>query len=170
MRIAMSAAMIVALLLAGSAWAGEHPEHPKANAAAPASASTGKGALDGKVFVGVLGTGGDTEGDKDELTFKMGAFVSTACVKYGFHDAPYTVVEKDGVVTFTSTPKNAGGETMSWTGTVRDGMLEGKAVHKTASGETTYWFKGKVGTTASSSKGTEHPEHPKKSEHPEHPR
>ncbi len=167
MKTMFIAAMVIALLLAGPVWAGEHPEHPGAKGNPAEAASTGKGALDGKVFVGVLGKAGESEGDKDQLTFKTGTFVSAACVERGFNGAPYTVVEKDGVVTFASAPMNAGGETMSWTGTIRDGALEGTAVHKTASGETTYWFKGKLGAADSSSK---HKEHPKGSEHPEHPR
>jgi hypothetical protein len=148
----------IALVLCGSAWASDHPEHPKAHA---------KAELDGKVFVGTMGKAGETEGDKDQLIFKKGTFVSTACVPMGFHDAPYTVTEKDGVVTFTSSPKNADGETMSWTGTVRDGALEATAVHSAGSGETTYWFKGKLGSAEAAA---EAPEHPKKSEHPDHPK
>ena len=167
MRKTMTVAIVVALVLAGSAWAGEHPEHPKAKDKPAEAAGAGKGALDGQVFVGMMGKAGETDGDKDELVFKKGTFVSEACIQYGFHDAPYAVTEKDGVVTFTSSPRNASGESMSWTGTVRDGTLEGKAVHKTASGETTYWFKGKLGAAEASSEGQEHP---KKSEHPEHPR
>src|SRR5262249_604383 len=154
--------MAAALPLAGSAWASEHPEHPAAKDTAATSPSTGKGALDGKSFVGALGKAGQTTGDQDQLVFKKGTFVSKACIQYGFHEAPYTVVEKDGVVTFASSVTNAGGETMSWTGTVQNGALEGTAVHKSASGETTYWFKGKAGSAEAS--------HQHKSEHPEHPK
>lgn len=162
MRTLLTVAIIVALALTGAAVAGEHPEHTKMKAEAT---SMGEGALDGKVFVGTTGKAGESEGDKDKLVFKKGTFVSTACVQYGFHDAPYTVEEKDGVTTFTASPTNASGETMSWTGTIREGMLEGTAVHKTSSGETTYWFKGKLGAAEASEK-----EHPKKAEHPEHPK
>lgn len=159
-------AMIVSLVLTGAVGASEHPEHPKAKAPAAAGATATPGQLDGKVFVGELGKAGQTTGDKDELVFKQGLFVSTACVAYGFNDAPYTATEKDGIITFTSAPSNSDAETMTWTGTIKNGALEGKAVHKTASGETTYWFKGKVGEAGSSA---DHKEHPKKSEHPEHP-
>lgn len=165
MRAQMTAAIVFGLLLAGTARASEHPEHPKSNAKPAEAASAG--ALEGKSFTGQLGKAGETAGDKDQLFFKKGTFLSTACVPFGFHEAPYTVAEKDGVVTFTASPSNAKGETMSWTGTVRDGVLEGTAVHKTASGETRYWFKGKLGP---SDKAPGSKEPPKKAEHPEHPK
>ena len=160
MKAVVIAGFAVALVLARSAWAGEHPEHPKADAK-PAAASAGKGALDGKVFVGSMGKAGAPTGDQDKLTFKKGTFVSAACVQYGFKEAPYTVEEKDGVVTFTASPKNAKGETMSWTGTIKNGTLDATAVNKTPSGETTYWFKGTAGAAEASHKKSEHPEHPK---------
>ena len=145
MRKLWTAAIAVMFLLTGAAWASDHPEHPKAHHSAT---------LDGKVFVGTMGKAGETDGDKDQLTFEKGQFVSAACVPFGFQEASYTVTEKDGVMTFAASPKNAEGETMSWTGTIKDGVLEGAAVHKTAAGETKYWFKGKLGKS-------EHPEHPK---------
>ncbi len=167
MRTTIIALFVAALLIAGPAWAGEHPEHPKSSDAPAEVATPGKGALDGKVFVGSLVKSGAASGDQDKLSFKNGTFVSAACIQYGFHEAPYTAEEKGGVVTFTASVKNAGGETMRWNGTVRDGVLEGTAVHTTASGETTYAFKGKAGTGQAPPKGKEHP---KKSEHPEHPK
>jgi len=111
MRTTIIAASIVGLVVAGPVWASEHPEHPKADAAA----TTGKAALDGKVFVGSMGKAGAPTGDQDQLTFKKGTFLSAACVRYGFKEAPYTTEEKDGVVTFTASPKNAKGETARWT-------------------------------------------------------
>ena len=149
-------AIIVCSVLAGAVFAQEHPK------ADPAAA--GAGVLDGKVFSGELGKSGEKTGDKDELTFKDGKFVSSACVAYGFRETAYTATEKDGVVTFASTPTNAKGETMSWTGTIKQDVLEATAVNKTPSGETTYVFKGALGAAAKSE------EHPKKSEHPEHPK
>ena len=149
-------AMIACSFLIGAALA--QGDHPKSKPAAP-----GAGALDGKVFAGELGKTGEKTGDKDQLTFKDGMFVSSACVAYGFHETAYTATEKDGVVTFISNPTNAKGETMSWTGTLKQGVLEGTAVNKTPSGETTYWFKGTLNpASAPKSKKSEHPEHPKK--------
>jgi len=149
-------AIIACSVLVGAALAQEHPN------AKPAAA--GAGVLDGKVASGELGKSGEKKGDKDELTFKDGKFVSSACVADGFRETAYTATEKDGVVTFVSTATNAKAETMSWTGTIKQGVLEATAVNKTASGETTYWFKGTLGANAKSN------EHPKKSEHPDHPK
>lgn len=147
-------AVVACSMVIGAALAGEHPtsEHPKAKA--------GAGALDGKTFAAELVKGGEKSGDKDQLSFKGGKFLSSACVQYGFHEAAYTATEKDGVITFTSNPTNAEGETMSWTGTIKKGVVEGTAVYKSKSGETTYAFKGTVGHAAA--KSEEHP----KSEHP----
>jgi len=147
-------AVLACSIVIGAALADEHPsEHPKAKA--------GAGALDGKVFVAELVKSGESGGDKDQLTFKGGKFLSSACVQYGFHEAAYTATEKDGVVTFTSKPTNAAGETMSWTGTIKQGVIEGTAVYKSKAGETTYNYKGKMGPADAGSKKPEHPEHPK---------
>ena len=141
-------ALVACLALAGAAVAQDAPK---------------AGALDGKVFSGDLGKTGDKKHDKDQLTFKNGTFVSSACVAYGFHETPYTATEKDGVVTFSATATNAKGESMVWNGTVKQGMLEATAVNKTPSGDTTYGLKGKMGAAAAAAK-------PHKSEHPEHPK
>ena len=155
--------LISCSLAIGVAFADEHPaEHPKAKPAAAADAS---GPLDGMVFVGDLVKSGEDTGDKDQLTFKKGTFVSSACIRYGFHEAPYTATEKDGVTTFVAEATNADGETMSWTGTIREGVLEGTAVHKSKSAETKYVFKGTPGPARAGSE-----DHPQKSEHPEHPK
>ena len=137
-------------------------EHPKGKAEA-----AGGGALDGKVFAGELVKSGEKTGNKDDLTFKNGTFVSSACVAYGFRETPYTATKKDGVVTFTAAATNDKGETMSWTGTIKDGVLESTAANKMPTGETTYTFKGKLGPGGAPAKSNEHP---KKSEHPEHPK
>lgn len=152
-------AVIACLAVIAVAFADEHPkksEHPTANPAA-----AGAGALDGKTFAAELVKSGEKSGDKDQLSFKGGKFLSSACVPYGFHETAYAAAEKDGVVTFTSTPTNADGETMSWTGTIKQGVVEGTAVYKSKSGEKTYSFKGTMGSAAANSK-----DHPKKSEHP----
>ncbi len=155
-----SVIVVMACLAAiGTTFADEHPkksEHPSANPTA-----AGAGALDGKTFAAELLKSGEKSGDKDQLSFKGGKFVSSACIQYGFHEAAYTATEKDGVVTFTSNPTNADGETMSWTGTIKQGVVEGTAVYKAKSGETRYSFKGTMGPAAASSN-----EHPKKSDHP----
>jgi len=144
-------ALFACSIVIGAVFADEHPK-----------AKPGADALDGKVFAAELVKSGEASGDKDQLSFKGGKFLSSACVQYGFHEAAYTATEKDGVVTFSSNPTNADGETMSWTGTIKQGVVEGTAVYKSKSGETTtYAYKGKMGHADADSK-----EHPKKSEHP----
>jgi hypothetical protein len=153
MRKCVVAVMACSMVL-GAAWADEHPsEHPKAKA--------GAGGLDGKVFAAELVKAGEKGGDKDQLSFKGGKFLSSACVPFGFHEAAYTATEKDGVITFTSNATNADGETMAWTGTIKEGAVQGKAVYKSKKGETTYTYKGTMSTAPAGSD-----EHPKKSEHP----
>ena len=115
------------------------------------------------MFEGEIGKSGDQTGDKDEFVFKHGKFVSTVCVHYGFSEELYAATEQDGVISFTSEPKNAKGETMSWKGRVKDGEIQGTALYQTATDQTEYWFKGTLQAAASGSK-SEHPEHP---EHPE---
>src|SRR5262245_23164484 len=124
-----------ALALGVAAFAGEHPEHPKATA----------GALDKKVFAGELKEASSDKADKDELRFENGTFVSSASKRYGFAAAPYTTSEKDGVVSFTASPTNDKGETMLWTGTIKGGVLEATAVRKTSAGETIYRYTGTAG-------------------------
>lgn len=155
----LALAVVSCSIIIGASFAGEHPsEHPKAKA--------GADALDGKVVAGELVKAGEKSGDKDQLSFKGGKFLSSACVPFGFQEAAYTATEKDGVVTFTANPTNAAGETMSWTGTLTKGVVIGTAVYKSKSGETTtYAYNGKLGHADANSK-----EHPAKSEHPEHPK
>ncbi len=99
--------------------------------------------LDGKSFVGELGEKGKTKGDKDTYTFKEGRFRSTACDRYGFGDAPYTVTEEAGKmhVTAETTSKKEG--IMSWKLTVDGDALTGVTIWK--KGNKTpkeYWIKG----------------------------
>lgn len=99
--------------------------------------------LDGKSFVGETGEKGKTKGDKDTFTFKDGRFRSTACDKYGFGDAPYTVKEEGGkmVVTAETTSKKEG--VMQWTLTVDGDALTGSAIWtKGKKAPRDYWVKG----------------------------
>jgi hypothetical protein len=154
-------AAVVAAMSAGIAvvsLAAEHPEHPKAGAAATKAVAESAGKLDGKVFVGELGEKGKLTGDKDEFIFKDGTFVSTACVEHGFKEAAYTAKDTEGAVEFVSEPVNDKSESMNWKGVVKDDQVTAKAIHKTGAGQTEYWFKG----TLKPAKKAEHPEHPKK--------
>ena len=159
-------AVTVGLAFGAVALAAEHPEHPKAEGSGTAKqAAASSGILDGKVFVGEMGTKSDTKGDKDEFIFEHGKFISTACVDYGFEATAYVAAEKNGVVTFTVMAKNAKAQTMNWKGTAKDGKIEGTTMYRRKSGvfkrdkETEYWFKGTLKAPAKS-KPSEHPEHP----------
>lgn len=145
------------MLVAGSSTASEHPT----------SEQKASGPLDGKVFKGVIGKAGETQGDADELVFKDGTFTSSACEQLGFHAAAYQAkAADDGTISFTVTATNDADETMSWSGLVDHGKVEATAVHETGSERTEYWYKGKL-----KAKKKEHPDHPKAPEHPtgDHP-
>jgi len=100
------------------------------------------GPLDGKSFAGETGEKGKAKGDKDTFTFKDGRFRSTACDRYGFGDAPYTVKEDGGkmVVTAETTSKKEG--TMTWTLTVDGDALTGVTMWKKGTkAPKEYWVK-----------------------------
>ena len=141
-------AMVVGLTLAGAAaLRGEHPEHPKQ----AADKAEGSHALDKKVFSGML------DSDRDDLRFEKGTFTSAASKRMGFSAAPYAATEKDGVISFTASVKNASGETMEWTGTVTGDVLEATAVR----GDRTYHYKGAAVKAKQEAEHPEHPEHPR---------
>lgn len=146
----------VAVMLVGAAFAAEHPTAPE---------KKGTGLLDGKTFVGDMGTAEDQQGHKDTLIFKDGTFTSTACMEYGFKAAPYKAEEKDGKIMFSVKGQNADMETMTWHGTIMDDQCEAAAVHESEAGKTEYWYKG--ARKAKGKKTFEHPhaEH-SSSEHP----
>ena len=149
-------AIVIGLAFAGWTLAAEHPT-------AKTETKQGTGKLDGKSFVGEIGKKGEKKGDKDEFIFKDGKFLSTACEAYGFHEAPYTATEKDGVISFTCEVTNDKSEKMSWKGECKKDEIEGTAVNQTKDSKVEYWFKGTLKTGAAAT------EPPKKSEHPEHP-
>ncbi len=99
--------------------------------------------LDGKTFGGEMTEKGKTKGDKDTLIFKDGKFRSTACDAYGFTEATYTTISRDGATVFEATAESPREGTMKWTGTVKDGTIEGSAVWmKKGQAATNYTFKG----------------------------
>ena len=161
----LSLAAVVCIATAGMSWAGDHPEHPKANSKkALVSPKASSAALDGKTFSGELGESGAAKGKADDLVFENGQFVSTACVEYGFTSAAYKASEKGGVITFSAKATNLKGESMNWSGIVSEGSVKAKAVYLSGDKKTVHWYKGEIkaaGTTASKAA-----EHPKKAEHP----
>lgn len=138
-------APLLTVLALGPALASEHPEHPNKPKPAPAASKSSGGELDGKSFTGQLVAEGKESGDADEITFKDGTFVSSACMAHGFQATAYKASASKGVVTFHAEAKNSSGETMRWKGTVNGEVLEATAVHESASGKTTYRFEHKPG-------------------------
>jgi len=104
------------------------------------------GSLDGKVFVGEIGSKGKEKGDPDELLFTDGAFRSTACDPYGFGEAPYMTAIEGDAVTFEAETLSPTDGRIAWKGTVHGDALEGIATwykpKKTAPEE--LWFKGSL--------------------------
>lgn len=99
-------------------------------------------ALDGKTFTGEVGDKGKA-GDPDKFIFTNGKFHSTACDQYGYTDAPYTAISKDGKTTFTSITKNKDGDTITWNGTVTKNSIDGAAVRVSKGNPPSdMWFKG----------------------------
>jgi hypothetical protein len=83
------------------------------------------GALEGKVFVGHTGPLGSTAIDgEDEIIFKNGRFLSTACNTWGFESAPYrATVMPDGIhfEALTHSPRHG---QIHWRGVVVGNTLE----------------------------------------------
>jgi hypothetical protein len=106
--------VLIALALAGIAWAG-------------------KGKLDGKTYKVTI-----TEQSKsypDTLTFKSGTFESIECQKYGFKPTSYA----GDAASFTATAKSDKEGTIEWSGTIKGDTIEGKYVW-TKSGQPTYTY------------------------------
>ena len=103
-------------------------------------------ALDGKVFVGEIGKKGQKAGDKDDLVFKDGKFLSTACAKYGFTEAPYTAMGGGKKTTFETETKSPKEGTMKWKGTVQGEMVRATVIwSKPGNSPQELWYKGKLG-------------------------
>ncbi len=105
--------------------------------------------LDGKRFGGECVEKGKAAGTgvQDELIFKDGKFLSTACVKYGFREAPYTAKIMGDTVAWESTSvstKDAEGR-MAWKGTVKGDVAEATLVWTKPNQNPSEWiFKGKL--------------------------
>lgn len=95
-------------------------------------------ALDGMKFAGTVTEEGKQKGDEDILFFDGGAFVSEACVPYGFGKAPYSATgEKDGVAWHCEVPSTKHqGEKLIWDGIVKGDKLTGTMLWVKADGKT----------------------------------
>jgi hypothetical protein len=101
--------------------------------------------LDGKIFAGEIGQKGEKAGDKDNLIFKDGKFVSTACEKYGFGTAPYTVATGQGNTTFEALADGGKGGTMKWKGAIKQDSLTATVVwSKPGKPDQEFWYRGKM--------------------------
>ena len=101
--------------------------------------------LDGKVFVGEIGKKGQKTGDKDDLIFKDGKFLSTACAKYGFTEAPYTAMAGEKKTSFETETLSPTGGTMKWKGTVQGEMVTATVKwSKPGNPPQELWYRGKL--------------------------
>jgi len=105
--------------------------------------------LDGKAFKGECVEKGKAAGTGvlDELIFKDGKFLSTACVKYGFREAPYAAKVMGDAVAWESSSvsaKDAEGR-MAWKGTVKGDVAQATLVWTKPGQNPSEWtFKGKL--------------------------
>lgn len=80
--------------------------------------------LDGKTFVGEIGEKGKKEGQfKEEMSFKNGEMVSSACVSLGFASFPYRVTAKGDAIEFAAEARNPTEGTLKWQGVIRGDTL-----------------------------------------------
>ena len=116
-----------------------------------------KGMLDGRHFMGEMGTTGKTTGDKEVITFKDGMFHSAACDPHGFKAMPYTTTTEGDAIKFSATGVNDKKDKMEWHGTVKGDMLDATAT-MTSGGKDpmTMWARGKFHTMSA-----EHASHKK---------
>jgi hypothetical protein len=101
--------------------------------------------LDGKVFAGEIGQKGKKSGDRDDLVFKDGKFLSTACEKFGFGAAPYTAAMGEGTTTFEAVAASAKEGTMQWKGTIKGDSVTASVVwSKAGNPAQEFWYRGKL--------------------------
>ncbi|SDW54541.1 hypothetical protein [Marinobacter mobilis] len=89
-------------------------------------------ALEGMRFDGVLRQAdASSGGDKDQLVFEQGLFLSRACEAYGFGRAAYEVYEVEesgGQVYFAATVTSPTHGQMEWRGVVGNNRVEAEVV------------------------------------------
>jgi hypothetical protein len=83
------------------------------------------GTLEGKVFVGHTGPLGSTAIDgEDEIIFKNGRFLSTACNNWGFGSAPYQAAVKPDGIHFEALTRSPRHGQIQWRGVMAGNTLE----------------------------------------------
>ena len=112
---------------------------------AATTAESSSGALDGKTFVGEMGSKDKAKGDPDQFRFRDGQFRSTACDPYGFDDAPYMTSIQGDALTFEAQTESPTEGRIVWEGIVRGDHLEGTAMwykKQADAAQEEMWFKG----------------------------
>ena len=102
--------------------------------------------LDGKTFHGNIGMKGKKNKFNDDLVFKDGTFLSTACQKSdGFGPAKYETSSTGKDIGFTVISTNDKGSKMNWKGTIHGNTASADIVQTNADGTVDHlWYKGKV--------------------------
>ncbi len=109
------------------------------------SGAIAAGLLDGKTFEGQCIRKGKAESSADDLVFKDGKFLSTACVKYGFSEAPYTTKKDGDTIVWDASTVSATEGKMLWKGTIKGDLAEASFTWvKTGSDAQEWTFKGKL--------------------------
>ena len=98
-----------------------------AGAMLTATATAQTSPLDGRRFEGVFLPRGKTSGDADTLLFHGGRFRSTACDRYGYSDAPYSVVPAGDALAFEAETESPKYGKLVWRGMVRGDYLNATA-------------------------------------------
>lgn len=89
----------------------------------------GDGVLEGIRFEGVLREAGASGGgDRDQLVFEKGLFLSRACEAYGFEWAAYKATSVGGQVYFVVTSTSPTHGQMEWRGVVGGNRVEAEVV------------------------------------------
>ena len=85
--------------------------------------------LNGKTFVGEIGEKGKTTSQyKEEMSFKDGVMVSSACSSLGFESFSYTATNSDDGVHFVAEATNPTEGTLTWEGVVNGDALDATSV------------------------------------------
>lgn len=101
--------------------------------------------LDGKQFAGEIGKKGKPAMGKEEMSFKDGKMVSSACVELGFANFPYKAARKAGTIEFEASASNPKEGTLTWKGTISGDTLSATS-HWTRPGQAPdeSWVKAKL--------------------------
>jgi hypothetical protein len=95
-------------------------------------------AIEGKVFVGHTGPLNSTAIDgEDEIVFKNGRFLSTACINWGFDSPPYRATVKPDGIHFEALTQSPRHGQILWRGVVSGNILEATYLWTK---ERWYWF------------------------------